>query len=52
MAPVSVEYLIVCDGCGGAINGNPGSAAAARRVIILGRERPLEPERNKASDDR
>jgi hypothetical protein len=50
MAPVSVEYLIVYDGCGGAINGNPESAAAA--VIILGRERPLEPERNKASDDR
>jgi hypothetical protein len=30
---VSVEYLIICDGCGAAVDGNPKSAAAARRII-------------------
>jgi len=30
---MSVEYLIVCDGCSAAIDGHPKSAAGARQKI-------------------
>lgn len=34
-ASVSVEYLIICDGCGGVLSGSSKNAKAARREVAL-----------------